>query len=473
MKKIIAFILVALSILSCFSACGKTEKENVNNTNPDVTENQIQTGNEDTDDGVKWKQEELTTPSITDISIHEVTLVDGTSKIKIAKTPFNYNIENFRKAIDKSDFIKEKYNLGMSTSETIEGKVYEEGHMVHYAITDKIVGDLKGSEYPSKEYFSDLAITLRRETKLYDNYSSLNFTFYGLEISQKTQKELYTILKECIGDELAYFLVYAKDTDGVDDQNKIVFEPSMGVCVENKNSIYDISRKITEKEDIEDNMIEFSIYLDESSIYNSFKEYDGGYKSIYDKGDMEYKINSLFPNMTDFSTTTFEDFAKEYCELGIGDYVRTNLKSVTLAKTVMDDGRSVNQFCITAQKGCSDVANMSAPELTIDYSVVKNNDEITLLDVEITGTPGPIGDTADEKTSHKKLMEINKEQMLFFFPDLDLSQIDVSSMEEQTAESTVTLMGKECKTEITTETWHNRLGNYTGEWKIEAEYAVD
>lgn len=476
MKKTLALILAILSIVLCFSACGKVEtKPNNENSNPStdvVEDNQSEDNktNETPSSTLDWKLENISTPDFSDVIIEEKIISNTETKVKIGKTPFNYDINNAKSVFSNSKFISDKYILGASTHERIEGETYKQGNKVNFEIEDKVVGTLKESDYSTKEYFSDLEVIFERETKLYDNYNFITFSFSGLEISQNTQKELYNLIKECVGEELAKFMVYAKDDDGMTAYDKPISDGGMGVVIKKENVTYGIDRSITEdKDDIKDNRISFRVFVKEANFYNSFTYYDGDYVSIYDK-DFKYKITNINPNITDFSQSTFDMFAKEYFAIGNGDYVRSRLDYVNLEKIVMDDGRMICRFDTEFQKGCSDIANLIAPEFEIDYSVVEKDNDIVLLDISYTGAPGPVGDGGDENTSYKNLLKIQKEQIKFLFPLLDISSIDDSNPTSQSTKGTTSLFNKECQYNASASIGHTFADTFSGEWKTTISY---
>ena len=125
MKKIIALFISVILFTTMLSACG-----NKNNDNPSITaptnssDDNLTEQNGDSNE-ISWETENVEVPDIEDVTVSEITVPNTSVKIKIAKTPFNFNIENFKKAFDESKYISKLYTFATSYGESINGDTYK------------------------------------------------------------------------------------------------------------------------------------------------------------------------------------------------------------------------------------------------------------------------------------------------------------------------------------------------------------
>lgn len=471
MKKIFILFLTVVLFSTFLTGCIDNVPDNespnssndttINNNSGGESANVIHTAH-------NWDLKELKTPDIKETILEKKEIPNTNKTLTLGITPFDYKIEDFKEVFSSSDLIKEKYNIGTCINKVTTRNDFEEER--YNIISNKIVGVLKEKDYETNKYFDDLEVNIKQNTSLYSTPHEIWFLFDGLTLSTETQSQIYEILKKCIGENYANFLVYAKDTNSECEEGSIS-EIQLEEKIETENVTYTLSRQI--RKNNEKASISFSLCISDTNYNNRYPYNEFGSENFYDNKTLTYQINDIFPQITDFAPSKMKDFAKEYYKYGTGNYEITYLGKSTKSTTVLDDGRIINHISVDTRKGGEGIGEVTAAKLKLDYTILEKDSKILNIDAKFTGDPGGI--FHDEENNTDLLLEsynIQKEQISFLFPTIDVpkSSKNDSSISKSFSGKTM-FLNKECDFTGEISVGRNFAEAYTGEWTIELSYS--
>ena len=463
MKKIIALFISVILFTTMLSACGNKNNDNPSITAPTNSSSDNLTEQNGDSNEINWETENIEVPDIEDVVVSEITVPNTSVKIKIAKTPFNFNIENFKKAFDESKYISKLYTFATFYGESINGDTYKEGNKVKFYIENKVLGKIKNGNEKSY-YFNDMEATIRRDTNCYDGDKTVYFHFSGVDDVKAFQDDVFSVLEKCIGKEYAEYLVYAK---GNDTNTKSEMETE----IKKDNATYLLGRKVEKRDDVFD--VTFSLFVNDLHFSNSFDYYDGGYQSKYT--NFKHKFSEVFPQVTDVCVDSFDKFSNEYFshvkdKFENYEYVRTLLDHANFFELHSDDGKNVYKLYLETSMGCSNLSKLVSPELKYDMYIYENdNGEIENIDFSLEGETLPISNEEDKNTSYKYLASSQKSEIASLFPDIDVSWIDENKTEDQSAKLTYKILGKDCNVKAKIASGETFADTYLGRFKLEFE----
>ena len=114
-KKLILFlcmIMIGTTIVSCGKSGKSDKKEETNKQEQTETkEENTNISANDIKEVAYWEQKSVKAPNMKEVVVSEETVAGTDVKVKVGTTPFDFKIEDFKKACDNSEFIKTNYNI--------------------------------------------------------------------------------------------------------------------------------------------------------------------------------------------------------------------------------------------------------------------------------------------------------------------------------------------------------------------------
>lgn len=409
----------------------------------------------------KWVTKEMEDPAIPNTAIRMVNIVEGLD-IGVGTTPFDYDFAEIEQALRANAYISQNYDLRIEDREDFRGEAYAEGEFFKCIKTQKITGTRRGEDRARFEEYEDFWFEVKWDFSEYDNISSITMGFKDVEPIPQLQEEMYQILKDTLGEELAEYMVYAYQEEGKHDgMEKYI--------VTDDGTYYGIKRDVSYSSKDETWDVEFSLFMNYLGVYNKFEYYHGDYVPMVK--DAPYNVSALTNGgMEDFDIYNFSTFGAEYANIVNSEtYTRTKLTNGVYEEHIADDGEKSYFISIMANTQMMDLAVLAAPSITITGEVAEKDGEITYIHVSLSGSDEDAFSAlfnGSEDVALKKRLAIMKEQMDMVLPGVDLSEVTEEALEENSGrlylDTTVTVLGKECECDISV--------NADGRWSLTYKY---
>lgn len=452
-----------------------TEKNDENTTtssnnsaeNNNTPENNTEENNNYTSGDEYWDFYSVEIPVLPEITYDKIEYLqsnNGPITANIADTIFNFTPDQIAdKFKNTSKYSEDSYIFSTETVEECELTEYADvGVQKQFYITDTVkaypkdtVNDITSNpDYQYYDFYSayDIRVALERDITNYNNYNKIRVDFNHIDVNRTAQKDIFNILEDIFGKELATYMVYGTDTDGQNNYTKdYINDRDLGDYIKiGESTSYFVSRTINlgKKNTANSGYITFDVYVTHKNEKNQCY-YVGDYNSALDS---ETFLNNFIRG--NFGSTDINDlgnFGSEYMKLGLDEtYVRTISDGYTYKKMYYPDESYYELLLLDVQKGCKDIVNLMAPELCIDIGIVYKNDKICKLDIEFEGDVGYSSIPDDTEPDYTRLYEplLGKFEALLG-DSVNLSEIDstaFSTGKGMTFEADY--LGKPCKGSI-------------------------
>ncbi len=468
MKKKIVTMILFVTMICGMAACGQKEETSLNTEKEDTTVgNNVQgetdkdndrTATTDKENNSLWVTRTVEPPSLGEIFVKDYEIISGVS-VKISTSPFDYDFDEIEKKLRANSFIADNYKLETELWEDIQNaQTYNEGDFHDYVFCQSINGESKDNQ-GGREIYADFDFTLSTDYAYFDNINAVSVSFKDILLEENgVQENIYSVLRDTLGEEVAEYLVYAQ----AEDENDMDF--SEYVTTEG-DSLYYFTRKITEFSD--GCQIEF--YMKAVETQNGFVCVNQGKTPMLQ--DAKYNLNILTEgNVSGWNIKEFSQDMPEYTSIDVGvEFIRNRLGWTRYSEAVSDDNTSTYElFAFEYEQGLYDVAAYDCPSIEITYTISERDDDITYLNVIFEGESGAYFDSSDKEAFHEKVFSILKEQITLLCPCLDPEVLNYENFQEKNTWSTtipVTYLGKECECYISIE-----LRKTVAEWKVEFNY---
>lgn len=439
-KKLLYLLLATAMVCVCIGGCGK-KKDKEETKEPAVEQTKKENNNEKKEETKEeglacWEEKELELPKVADGTKREVSITENT-KIDIYKASWDFDFVKMKEIVRKNKLVTDNYVLAEDHLERMDGERYTDiGERVSFDYEDSVIGAYKDGNENETQWFNDFTFELCYQTELFDGAKSSSVSFHNIKLDKKVQKEMASFLSELYGEDIAEYLVFAKDKDGKTADDKVLNEKGyMSDTVEVGILKYHLVRNIDVSKEGE-NYVTFIVRADvnEDLSYSRFSYYDNEYKTKY--GEMKYKVSDFLKpeNIGNTDYTTFSTFADKYMNIGPHEYFRTILDNTTFRIVQADNGISRYECSFEAMKGCSDISKLISPVLDIDYEFVEKDGTIINTEIQIEGDAGFIHTNeetdAEKQSAHSQLISVNKQQIEALFPGLDTSQMSYANYDE-------------------------------------------
>lgn len=410
-----------------------------------------------------WETRMIADPILPEITTEKYMVTEGVEVI-LGTSPFNYNIEDIKTALNENEFLKEYYNLALERGESFSGETYEQGDFFSATVREEVCGDKKNGYQSSYDYYTDFTFSLLHSTSRFTNPSSIYVKFYEIEDMPDVQEKVYSVLEDALGQELAEYLVYAKQ-----EETETSTSYNLERTFESEGTTYGAKRKVEQDRDGEWT-IQFDLYVENASFEKGFEYCDGGYQPLIENA--KYNVSAITNGgISDFDIRNFKYYAPEYMNIYTGgNYSRTVLSLGSYAERRDDDGGRSYDMSVSTEQGYYDISSILCPEFDVDYTIYEEGDgSISYIDIWCTGTGlyHKLLDRTDETAYYKQVTDILKAQVATVVPTVDLSDITyenlVANNYEMRKETTVEVLGVICECEIVISLNNN-------EWDVNIDY---
>lgn len=382
-----------------------------------------------------WKAKEVTLPTFGDVTVREES-VEGLLNVKVGTSPFSYQVDEIKAALQANSFIAEHYELSKAKSERIEAfKTYAEGDFHDYVYNEIINGRNK------EDGTIDFRVVFKTDYSNFDNVNYINVYLNDMEQKSDSQEKMFSVLKDVFGEEIADYLTYMAPEEDLPGGER--YNMTAEACSAGGNCYY-LKRKLEKNRgEIPTWTMNFSVECSEIGFYNSFQEYDGNVEPMLHSS--KYNMSRLTEGAV--SNADLHNFSKlfsEFTNVNVGGtVVRTSLGSVSYSEEVFADG--MVEYKLDIYELCSllqDVEGYKQPELDVYYTIREKDDNIDSLKVEFDVEQ--VYRHADPLDKQKTLNAM-VDQASVLMPSVDLSSVSyVEGTDSYKVEGTYTYMGVEC-----------------------------
>jgi hypothetical protein len=399
----------------------------VNTDEPDVTQPS------EPENSSTWTVKEMSFPPLDRLIVEKKPIIEGVN-VAIAKTPLEIDLDSVKDQVAQLDFVKEYYtDFAYSTNEYVDGEFYNDaGYQFSYWGFDEYGANLKTNEYSKFYLQNDLSFGGERDSSEYSNYKALYLHIHDVPVGQLSQDDIYEVAKLVFG-EYAEYLVYAKDSDGVNTSNKNVQEGNMSEWIElDDDTIYAATREIEENyEGLLDYSFRIYVYQNPYKDWN-LDCYGKDVTPIYDS--FTYKFEDLlsedFGNRDIFTYSTFGD--KYFSEMkSETDYTVTSIDHCSVKKAISADGTMYYEILFNVYGW---VDGMKASELSYGYEYIEKDGEIAYIDGSIKGdlyNYQNLVDVTNKDAACKAMMKDIRGAISKLMPDLDLTGVEYDTAESE------------------------------------------
>ncbi len=476
MKKKLVIVLLTVAMGVSLIACGgaaettnDTKQENVAETSSvtkqesvaveSTKESGYETGTTISEDAF-WKTREMVQPSLEDVSVRSVSIEDVLT-IKIATTPFNFDIDEIEQKLRVNSFITDRFNLSREKRETIySAESYTEGDFHDYVYTDAINGRLEGEDTTQ-----DFYVSLTTDYSTYDNVNYASVYINNMPEAADTQENIRMVLKDIFGEEVAEYLVYGPSDPDANARDKYNMEAVIESSGGNK---YLLERDLEKNDHNVLTSIEgtwkmtFSVRVSEPGFSNltTFAYYDG--KKVPMAHSAKYNMSDITEGgVSDINLNNFSQMFPEYTRVDIGSkFIRNDLTMFSYNEEILSDGAI--EYCLDITglvNQLADVPGYQQPKLDVSYTLREKDDALYYVDVSFKGSNIY---RHVEEIDNEKLLNSMKEQVSVLMPNIDLSETVYSEgVTSYNIENTFTYMGVTCEYKISFNLNHNN-----GDWSI-------
>lgn len=427
---------------------------------------------------IKWQFRDVEAPTFEDAKYTEIKPYkdfeefseNQREKTEILATPSYYiDMDKAKEFIKNNELINNEFELAEAGEEHqnfFNSDIM--GMQFKYNVYDIIYGYKPGTKEKELFYF--------KSNQKYSLYNTPNSYSLSITTEKMSQDDIYNIVKEIFGENIAEWAVYAKSDKEIKKESYSDYSYNVVVTTPNGKGKYKISRSIIRKG--ENKPYEFSIgiyFNDESTTlrntYNGYEHYSNGYVPF----DMDIPLSSLFDvdvGGTDISKPK-EFFNKLLDSTGENEYIYTVLTSVSKNYIKFADGSIYNSYNIEASQGVkspnySEVVYYGADDLHLSVAATCDKDgNITdISDFAIVIPTGRI--TSSDYTNEVKVeklidLSIKKASELLNIPINELKEsmslfVDNPYIQYNTDKKEINLFGKTVNATIAFIVFSNSIG---------------
>jgi hypothetical protein len=502
MKKILA-LLLAIAMICSFVACSNSKGTDEPTSNSDATtQSPTDVEGDNTTDGAdattpndndpsdtdkRWIQKGIALPHFDPLVITEKKLTD-TVKVKIAKTPFDIDINDVAKKIGKLEYVKNNYTPlikhdGQAQTSTLDFASNQ--YLVSYSTGTHYEAEMISNAQPVlPSECNDLVISAGYLSAFYENTSYINLKFTGIEtLDNQTQNSIYEIAK-LVFEDYAEFLVYGKDVDGLNSKGGSIGAYNMVDFVRMddatiyEGTVYGLSRTIS-YHDHSKYIIEFEVYVDNNPYADPL---------IDDYGkDSQPLYNHVPLKLTDILPDAFggRDIVENR---NMGDKYFKSLRSST--PYIFTDAGSTSTNIYYGNDGSKEYSilfsldgryeGVKINDFSYDVRYIeKPDDSISFIDIHFSGETNNLSNIMDVSQSNKEaackaIHDDIKAAISCVAPNIDLSDIAYNTEENDKTrnyraryEIPTEFMGQQMVAEITI-----KIEGYGEQWEC-GEYQVN
>ena len=346
-----------------------------------------------------WKVRAVAAPQLPEPALTESTRTQTFSGEQInyvMTNPVDVSFDKVREAAHKVAVLTETYDLGVSHAEEMQ----KGDPSFYFDLTDSVVGVRKDNDGKPNE--PDMRIDLMQKTAYATNPYIYYFEFVGLPQTPDTQEQLYAFLEELFGRELAEFLIYAEDPDGLDkggyDSDAALHELYEEAPAGPAKFLYG-RRVLVDYKGV--SHIELLFGLDTGEL-----DYDANYGGDYvaDFSHLKYQLSDVFPALTNLDLDDLEGMCSDFFDLSGDKETDWSRPSHSYYRTVeLEDGRLYNEAhaMIDTYSGTVDNFKRSG-SFEWSYDVWARGDEVEDVQFYLSSRLGFVASKLPESASDEE-----------------------------------------------------------------------
>lgn len=414
---------MVLSLVACGGeqehAEGKTttpSSQISNDSGTEATENAEQPKWELTyEEGVDyWGFAEVAQPEIPGLTWTPFTAPDGI-QVEKATTPFTADMDSAYKALLSNAWLAEVApHLSLSIAENITTSEYEDG-VYGYSLTEFTSIDGTLSEDKTLGDCERFHAQISRNVNFYETPNVIVVDFCDIPAEQVDQAATVEVLTPICGEELANYLVYAKDPDCFKTDGKTALDASVSLSelVAFDGGSYTLLRDVNKKSNDTVTM-KFLVQVKENDkIIREGHCYDLGTEFMYET--MKYNMSDLLPeSFGSVGLVKYADFGVTYFQKLLPGYVASDLKYLNIQTRRNTAGREGHS--ISGEIGDQDAKDGSANFFFDIYLEEKNG---TMSKVYLTLDTG--WNDYNLETKSQEYLDRSVEALRLLFPDSSFS----------------------------------------------------
>lgn len=442
MKKLLSILLAIVMIFSLV-ACSNNNNDidELNNNDTSIVKPNDDIDNDGTDDDaqkpqdIQWELKDDVSVNVPDVKIKKYKVDGIAEEFEIAISVYDFAIDELYETIASNEYVKNNYQL--------DSKTYweEHGFLDDYELDSK--EKVYGTHYKIGEYITSrddaekrLFAGIGRDTYEFANNDGFYITFGRVDINKETQEGALSVLTDVVGEEMANYLVYAKDKDAkkyndneLDNEYQLYEKFTSGIFE------YVIERKINISEYNNEVTFSIDIHVDDYQM-NWLMENSYDYESRYD--EMKYHFEDVFPIMGQIDATNHTDIFKDYYLIGSEDkYQFSSVDDLALSYNYSEYG---NEFYDTYHASLTtnktDQGSYFKNEtLTLAYYCDDVNGSLLDLSIEIDGDI----EFDDELESDKVVslaQDLVQKKLTYILPELKLDLSGLKAGEKNVIKGT-------------------------------------
>lgn len=454
-----------------------------NNTDSkETTENNTEEKNDYSTGDEYWDYYYVEPPTLPEINYSEIEYLkteSGPIIANIADTIFDFTPEQIIDKLKSTSIYPEKsFIYTIDSEEECKVKEFDNvGVQKQFNIINTVkaysknrVNEITSNpdyQYTDFNFQYDVNVRLERDITNYNNYNKITIGFDFIDVNRDTQKNIYTVIEDMFGKELATYMVYGTDTDERNnDTLDFLADRELGDYIKiGKSTTYFVSRDIRF---IDENLgnVTFIVYVTHKNE-NKNCYYVGDYTSYFESEEF---LNTYIKG--DFGSTDINDlrnFGSKYMEYGLEDeYVKTMSDGYTYKVLNYPDMTTSETLSLDVQKGCSNVANLIAPELYTDIDFLHKDGKLLQLNVRFKGDVGLASAPDDTETDYTVVYEPLVSKLKAILGDsVDLSTLDMATfLEKKEINFETNYLDMPCNGSITYSFGINAAELLTGKFEI-------
>lgn len=445
MKKMITWILALVTVLS-MTACGKDKAPektddggqiiatdgNTTGTAPsESTPAETAPQPTEPENGLTypqgyafWGVKSVELPAIPALTYEEKSI--GGVAIKIATTPFDYDLDQVYDNLKSNSYIQEHYQeLVTSHSESDAGQLYADvGTQISYDQSIEFGAALKDSYLNTLKYAHDIKALYSHNSADYSNINRVYLQFFDLEADTVDQTAIFEIVKIVFGEQYAEVLVYGSDSDGKDyNTGKSIRKSELSELISSGDCSYGLQRDIHTSRDTIDISFTLNVAYNPNSNRYGFNYYGLEDESLYPQ--MQYHIADFVSE--DFGGTdplNFSTFADGFFKQFYPAYTHSSLDVLTMDIYQTDSGRKGYDYWVDVTAVCDDETwDVNSLGLQI---YVEEDAAGQIVDMEVIASSDISCFAGNTDKEGQDYVDAMVEMIHAIWPDMDLSGVAYS-----------------------------------------------
>ena len=413
---------------------------------------------------INWTFRSVKEPSFKDSEYKKVKPYSEVPEMEIVTATPSYTIDMDAagKKIKENDQLSADLTFGKTKKDTRSCEEFNNvGIQTKYNYEEILIGFPKDAEeIPTDSSESDISVSL--ESILHTGgYNAPDLYELKLNNTTLSQDQIYDVVKDVFGEELAEYLVYSdfskdESSDGGSTARDYC---SKQITTPNGNTSYTLYRSLEDKSYNEGLDVSFQISISDSTITadsnnrNRYEYYANGYVPIEPSlklSDMlECDLGGTDLKKMDNLFSKALDFGGSYDKYQSTDFVGTDDTGISISETKYDDGSVYYDYDIQGNRRSSGGSVLEfGGYIDIQFKALQSPDG--KLDIKEFSFSVPNVETRDSdkntmEKDMKAIMEQCKTQAKYLF---GLTDADFKNAEESSDESSMVILVKDVKLKV-------------------------